>query len=124
MQMLVLVLVFAGSLGLVVGLYAVVNRRRLAAVAAAREQLAGGGSRAEQISILRDNRASSVKVLDRMLTGTSLNAMLEDELRRSGLRRSVGEFVLASVLCGALAFWAGVQWFPTFAPLMGIAGAL
>src|SRR5690554_7270347 len=124
MQMMVLVLVFAGALLLIVGLYSFVNRRRLAAAAAAREQLQGGRDRAEDISILRDQRASSFAFLDRALTGTSLSTMLEDELRRAGLRRSVGEFVLVSLVAGAVAFWAGTIWFPTFAPLLGIAGTL
>src|SRR5690606_27395915 len=124
MQMLVLILVFAGALGVIVGLYSFVNRTRLAAAAAAREHLQGGHRRADEIRILRDDRASSVAALDRMLTGTSLSTMLDDELRRAGLRRSVGEFVLLSLLCGAGAFWVGTVWFPTFAPLLGIAGTL
>lgn len=124
MQMLVLILVFAGSLLLVVGLYSFLNRARLAATSAARERLHGTGGRVEEISILRDQRASSVGFLDKMLTDTSLSTMLEDELRRSGLRRSVGEFVLGSLLCGAIVFWLGTMWFPTFAPLIGLAGTL
>jgi tight adherence protein B len=124
MQMLVLILVFAGALLLIVGLYSFVNRARLAASAAARERLHGTGRRAEEINILRDQRVSSVGFLDRLLTNTSLSTMLEDELRRSGLRRSVGEFVLGSLLCGVIAFWLGTMWLPTFAPLMGIAGTV
>lgn len=123
MQMLVLILVFAGALLLIVGLYSFVNRARLAASAAARERLHSTG-RAEEISILRDNRVSSVGFLDRLLTDTSLSSMLEDELRRAGLRRSVGEFVLGSLLCGVVVFWLGASWLPTFAPLLGIAGTL
>jgi tight adherence protein B len=123
MQMLVLILVFAGALLLIVGLYSFVNRARLAASAAARERLHSPG-RAEEISILRDSRVSSVGFLDRLLTDTSLSSMLEDELRRAGLRRSVGEFVLGSLLCGVVVFWLGASWLPTFAPLLGIAGTL
>lgn len=121
-QTLILFLVFVGALLLVVGLYTFVNRRRLEAEAAARERLGGGRSRAEEISIIRERRASSVGFLDRLLSGTSLSTTLEDELRRSGADRSVGEFVLASLLCGGLFFWLGTLWMPSFAPLLGLAG--
>lgn len=124
MQIFVLVLVFLGSVLLVVGAYSLLNRRRLEAASAARSRLVQTGERGEEIRILRDERASSVGFLDRMLRDTSLSTVLEDDLRRSGANRSVGEIVLGSLLCGILFFWAGVTWLPNFAPLLGIGGLL
>lgn len=102
MLALVLVLVFVGSVLVVVGAYAFVNRRRLAAQEALRERLAEHPE--VPGSVLRDDRKSAVPLLDRVLTSHPLTPLVERLLRRAGSRFTVGEFLLGSLALAAIAW--------------------
>ena len=105
-MILILVGVFVATLGLIVGGFAVVNRRRLAANEAVRSRLlgtAGGAAPAANIAILRqDQRASAVEFLNKLLEGRNFTALVRAELDKAGVHQTVGTFVLAVGFSAAL----------------------
>lgn len=118
MQILILGMVFVGIVLLLVGTFAFVNRRRLAASDAARTRLrATGMSESAVATILRDERVSDVVVLDRLLSGKAYTGWVAAQLARAGSRRKPGELTLTALLCGALFLLLGRR-------LVGMPGAL
>lgn len=97
MQTTLLLFVFFGTILVMLGLYVVVNRRRLETAAALRSRLGARTARA-RVDILRDTRKSAVPLFDRLLSGRAFTATVERALERAGLHWTVGEFVIASVL--------------------------
>src|SRR3712207_2931654 len=109
MQLFILALVFFGTLLLLVGTFVFVNRRRLSESAAVRARLTGAApAPAGVTSIVKDERASEVPFLNRLLTGKSYTAWVSAELARAGSTRRPGEFLLASAAGGAALLAAGV----------------
>jgi tight adherence protein B len=123
MQTLILFAVFFGTAFVVLSIYAFVNRRRLAAVAALRSR-ASGGTVASDVSILRDLRKSAVPFLDRALTGQALTVLIERAIARAGVRWSVGEFVIASTLIASIFLLAGQRFGVLVAVLIAAIGLL
>jgi tight adherence protein B len=108
MMALALLAVFVGTLLLVVGTYTFVNRRRLAAAEALRSRLSPvGPATAPTLTILKEERASQLELLNRLLAGKSFTAALATELERAGSKQSVGEFVLLTAVCAAVGFYLG-----------------
>jgi tight adherence protein B len=106
MQPLALFLVFSGSALLVIGAYAFINRRRLAAKEALRER--AEPTIALPASVMRDERKSAVPILDRLLTSHPVTPPIERLLQRAGSHFSVGEFLLGSAALAAIA-WLFVE---------------
>lgn len=123
MLAVVLVFVFLGTALSIVGAYAFVNRRRLAAAAALRQRVAAGGE-PSSLNLLRDVRASAVPVLDRILKARAFAPALARALQRAGTRFTAGEFVLASALCAALGFGFAQSLGYSVALLAGVVGLL
>jgi len=124
MQGLVLLLVFFGTGMLVLGGYAFINRRRLAAAASLRQRVGDAAPIVAPANILKDTRRSSVAVIDKALESLSVSGALEYELRRAGAAWSVGEFLLGSAVTAALLLLLGQQ-FGTFAAAIAtLLGAL
>ncbi|MDQ6926522.1 MAG: type II secretion system F family protein [Candidatus Eremiobacteraeota bacterium] len=101
MLLLTLVLVFLGTFGLIAGGVLFADRKRLAAVRAVRIRLAAtlpGATVAEgSVRLLRgDDRLSGFALLERMLERWTGTARVAEALRRAGVERTVGEFVLAT----------------------------
>jgi hypothetical protein len=89
MQGLVLLLVFFGTAMLVLGTYALINRRRLAATAMLRQRMGDDSPiGTPTANILRDLRRSSLPALDRLLDSMSVSEALDFELRRVRVVRS------------------------------------
>lgn len=107
MMALVLLAVFAGTMLLIVAAYVLVNRRRLAAGDALRDRLAPAMAGGASATILKDDKASDIAALDRLLAGKGLTAALAGQLERAGSRMSVGEFVLLNALCGGVGILVG-----------------
>jgi tight adherence protein B len=57
------------------------------------------------VSILKEERASQLELLNRLLAGKSFTATLDKELERAGSKQSVGEFVLLTAVCAAVGFF-------------------
>jgi tight adherence protein B len=108
MQTLALFAVFFGTTLLLLGIYVYVNRRRLEATAVLKNRLAQGAVPVE-VNILRDLRTSAVPMLDRLLSGRSLTVFLERAIERAGMKWTVGEFAIASVLIASMGLLAGQQ---------------
>ena len=123
MLAVVLVFVFLGTALSIVGAYAFVNRRRLAAAAALRQRVAAGGE-PSSLNLLRDVRASAVPVLDRILKARAFAPALARALQRAGTRFTAGEFVMASSLCAALGFGFAQSLGYSVALLAGVVGLL
>ena len=101
MYLLTLVMVFAGTFGLIVGGVLFADRKRLAAVHAVRARLAAplpGATVAEgSVRLLRGaDRLSGFALLERMLARWNGTARVTEALRRAGVNHTVGEFVLAT----------------------------
>ena len=101
MQTTLLFFVFFGTILVMLGVYVVLNQRRLEAAAALRSRIGVRTATAHQ-DILRDTRKSTVPMLDRLLTGRAFTLVVERALERAGLRWTVGEFVIASALLASL----------------------
>jgi tight adherence protein B len=123
---LALLAVFTGTLLLVVGTYSFVNRKRLIAAEALRSRLAPAATApVAAASILKEERASQLELLNRLLAGKSFTAALATELERAGSKQSVGEFVLVTAVCGAAGFYLGRRFgVPMALLLAGFAAAI
>lgn len=118
---LVLVAVFLGTILLVVAVYVAVNRRQLMAGDALRARLSPTVPDRVASSILKDERTSEIGALNRFLAGKEMTAVISNQLERSGSRRSVGEFVLISLLFAAVGFLIGRKLGLLGAPLLALA---
>jgi tight adherence protein B len=98
-----LVLVFLGTILLLVGGFAFLNRRRLSEQAFARERLMGRvrptGERVA--SILRDERVSDVDAINQALSGKGVTEWASAQLALAGSTRSAGEFLMTCVVAVA-----------------------
>jgi tight adherence protein B len=110
MQGLVLLLVFFGTSLLVLGTYALINRRRLAAAEVLRKRMGDSAPvMAQQMNILRDDRRSSVNAIDSLLESMKVSESLAYELQRAGAKWTVGEFVLGSAVAASVLMLIGQQ---------------
>jgi tight adherence protein B len=119
MDALLLGLVFLGTVLLLVGTYAFVNRRRLGAAAEARARLAGIAG-PQDIRIFRDESLSGLALLNALLAGRSFSSVIAAELRRAGSSRKVGEVVLMAALLSVIGFWIGQNAGALFALLFAV----
>jgi tight adherence protein B len=109
MQGFVLLLVFFGTAFLVLGTYAVINRRRLAAAEVLRRRMGDNAPIVVQMNILRDNRRSSLVAIDSLLDSMRVSESLEYELQRAGAGWTVGEFVIGSAVAASVLMLLGQQ---------------
>ena len=92
MQLLLLGVVFFGTVLLIVAIYGVVNRRSLEASDAAREQLrVGTVGVVGDVSILRDDRSSEIPFLNQLLAGRALSTWIAAQLQRAGSEQKIGQ---------------------------------
>src|SRR6185503_6631246 len=86
-----------------------------------RDRLAPAMAGGAAATILKDDKASDIAALDRLLAGKGLTAALSGQLERAGSRMSVGEFVLLSAFCGGVLLGRrfGVVAMPFFSILLG-----
>ena len=120
MMALVLLAVFAGTMLLIVAAYVLVNRRRLAAGDALRDRLAPAMAGGAAATILKDDKASDIAALDRLLAGKGLTAALAEQLERAGSRMSVGEFVLLTAFCAGVGLLLGRRFGVLAMPFLAI----
>lgn len=99
MTALILGVVFIATLSLIIGLFLFSNRRRLAALAAARQRLREDDDVESARGLLRDERASELPLLNRLLTGRAVTEDLRALLQQAGLRMSPGGFLMLVAVC-------------------------
>jgi tight adherence protein B len=109
MQGFVLLLVFFGTALLVLGTYALVNRRRLAAAEVLRRRMGDNAPIVTQMNLLRDRRRSTVAFVDSLLDSMRLTEALEYEMQRAGVNWTVGEFVIGSAVAASVCMLLGQQ---------------
>ncbi len=112
MTFFVLVLVFLGTFGLLAGGALFADRKRLDAVRAVRGRLAaplpGAAVEEGSVRLLRGaDRLSGFALLERLLARWNGTARVADALRRAGVERTVGEFVLATAAASSVGLALG-----------------
>ncbi len=127
-QAFILLLVFFGAGGIVVALYLYANRRRLTIATEARARLEAARARGVpvgvELSILKDERVSHLRFLERLLANKPITALLGDELTRAGSRMNVGEVLLASGVTAGLGALVGWRYGGVMVPLFAVVGGL
>ncbi|HXT14757.1 MAG TPA: type II secretion system F family protein [Gemmatimonadaceae bacterium] len=103
--LLVLIGVFVATLSLCVGAYLYVNRDQLAAAQTARERLRTvmNFARIDTRSILRDDSASELELLNKLLSGKAITTRIARTISDAGLDIKPGTFFLAVPICGVTA---------------------
>lgn len=121
-MLLVLVAVFLGTVLLVLAGYIVINRRQLIAADSFRARMApapvGGGVSS---SILKEEKASDIGSLNRLLAGKEFTATISEQLYKAGSGMSAGEFVLMSLVSAGIGFFIGRRIDVYAAPLLALA---
>lgn len=126
MQLIILALVFLGTLGVIVGGYVLANRRMLASNAAAISRLREVDETPESVrSILRDTNVSTLPVLDRLMAGREVTQALTIQLQRAGVDLTPGNFMLRLSISAFLGMLLGRLFASALAtPVLGLlAGA-
>jgi tight adherence protein B len=99
-QILILALVFLGTIGILVGGYAYANRRSLATSQTALERLRDVErvTIASARSILRQDSVSDLPFFDRLLAGRNLTNLLTQQLQVAGIVMTPGSFLLRLII--------------------------
>ena len=109
MQFLVLLALFVAVAGLLYGGYAMLSRGSRAATESALARLQESEAALESVrSILREERASNVGLLDRWLKSQTSTILLQDRLRRAGAGINPAEFLLRTLLSAMIGLVLGV----------------
>lgn len=99
-MMLLLVAVFLGTLGLLVGGYVFFNRASISTSDAARKRLLVRDTGEPTRALLKDMRVSAVPLLNKLLSGRDWIVALQRQLDRAGSGMRPGAFVLLVVTFG------------------------
>lgn len=109
MQLLVLLAIFLAVTGLVYGGYVLLGRGSLAATESAMARLQESEAALEAVrSILRDEKASNVGAFDRFLKERTTTLLLQDRLRRAGVKLNPAEFLLRAMLAPLVGLVIGI----------------
>ncbi len=109
MQIFVLIAIFLAVAGLVYGGYVLLNRGSLAATESAMARLQESEAALDAVrSILRDEKASNVGAFDRFLKERTSTLLLQDRLRRAGVKLNPAEFLLRAMLTPLLGMVVGI----------------
>lgn len=119
-MLLVLVAVFLGTILLILAGYIVVNRRQLIAADSFRARMAPAPIGGVSSSILKEEKASDIGTLNRLLAGRDFTATISEQLYKAGSGMSVGEFVLLSLVWAAVGFFVGRRIDIFAAPLLAL----
>jgi tight adherence protein B len=124
MTLLVLLGVFVATLSLCIGGYLYVNRDQLADAQTARERLRSvmDFARVDTRSILRDDSASELELLNKLLSGKTITTRVARVISDAGLDIKPGTFFLAVPICGVSAMLIADAFGVGAAPLWLILG--
>jgi tight adherence protein B len=108
-QLVILAAVFLGTVGVLIGGYLFVNRKRLSAADAAMRRLRSrdASTPASARSIIRDANVSDLPALDRLLAGRGITSYLAEQMQKAGDTGTPGAFVLRVGVFTALGFAIG-----------------
>jgi tight adherence protein B len=122
--LLVAVATAIGVLALAIGLYVLIDRRRLASERALRERLGAITMVSESAGTGVLRGAAPSGAIDKLLASRPVSGVITEELRRGGLEWSVGEFVVYVFAGLASGVIAGFFVSTTVAIAIGVAGSL
>lgn len=109
-QLVLLALVFLGTVGVLVGAYVFVNRRLLETSDRALDrlrELEEGAAATSIRSIIRDVKASNLPAFDRLLAGRGFASWVAEEAILAGLDITPGTFILSSLVSAVVFFMVG-----------------
>jgi tight adherence protein B len=110
-QLVVLAAVFLGTVGVLIGAYLFINRRALTAADTALERLRDTQQAPTTMrSILRDVNVSDLPVLDRILAGRGITAVIAEQMQNAGLTDTPASFMLRAAVVMAVCFVLGTFW--------------
>jgi len=122
-QLLILAAVFLGTVGVLIGGYLFVNRKRLSDADAAMRRLRARerNTPATARSIIREANVSSLPALDRLLTGRGVTSFVAEQMQRAGDNGTPGAFLLRVSVFTLIGFALGSIY---RGPIVGFLGAL
>jgi tight adherence protein B len=123
-QILLLAAVFIGTVGVLIGGYLFINRRTLAQADAVLERLRerDRGTPESVRSILRESNVSDLPVLDRLLAGRGITAVVAEQLQRAGLEQTTpASFILRVIVSTGIGFIVGALYRGTIVGVLGAA---
>jgi len=125
MTLIALLGVFVATLSLCLGGYVYVNRDQLATAGTARERLRSvvEFARLDTRGILRDDSASELEILNRLLSGKKLTSRVARLISDAGLNIKPGTFVIAPPMCGTVAMLVASTFGAGWGPIWFIVGA-
>ncbi|MGD8699933.1 MAG: type II secretion system F family protein, partial [Gemmatimonadales bacterium] len=97
MMLATLLVVFVGAFGLVLGTYVFISRKRLARQAAARRRIKEAQVLGTGLTLLRDESASSIPVLNQWLQKSTHTVSLQQQIRQAGLHVRPATIILAAI---------------------------
>lgn len=106
-MLVTLLVVFVGAFGLVLGTYVFISRKRLARQAAARRRIKEAQVLGTGLSLLRDESASSIPVLNAWLQKSSHTMNLQHSIRQAGLSVRPATIILAAITLAFLGLLVG-----------------
>ena len=122
-QLLILAAVFLGTVGVLIGSYLFVNRKRLSAADTALRRLREreGPTPGSVRSIIREVNVSNLPALDRFLAGRGLTSLVAEQLQKAGDNSTPAAFMLRVAVFTALGFAIGAM---VRGPIVGALGAI
>ena len=106
-MLVTLLVVFVGAFGLVLGTYVFLSRKRLARQAAARRRIKEAQVLGTGLTLLRDESASSIPVLNEWLKKSAHTMSLQRSIKQAGLHVKPATILLAAGTLGFLGLLIG-----------------
>jgi tight adherence protein B len=107
MMLVTLLVVFVGAFGLVLGSYVFISRKRLTRQAAARRRIKEAQVLGNGLTLLRDESASSIPVLNQWLKKSAHTVNLQHSIRQAGMNIRPATIILTAVTLALVGMLAG-----------------
>ncbi len=106
-MLVTLLVVFVGAFGLVLGTYVFLSRKRLARQATARRRIKEAQVLGTGLTLLRDESASSIPVLNEWLQKSAHTVSLQRSIKQAGLHVKPATIILAAITLAILGLLVG-----------------
>ena len=106
-MLVTLLVVFVGAFGLVLGTYVFLSRKRLTRQAAARRRIKEAQVLGTGLTLLRDESASSIPVLNQWLQKSAHTVSLQRSIKQAGLHVKPATIILAAITLAILGLLVG-----------------
>jgi len=106
-MLVTLLVVFVGAFGLVLGTYVFISRKRLTRQAAARRRIKEAQVLGTGLTLLRDESASSIPMLNEWLKKSSHTVNLQHTIKQAGMSVRPATIILAAITLAFLGLLVG-----------------